>query len=267
MDGGSGIIELVKGAFLINAPYARKECVMSAESQVTRSLSRSAGCLEDRATIFFNRTRTSTLYIPNDSSFRVSEVSRAVSILFNRGQGDPVLQFDSNLIIPTPSETVAKQEHTDKIMVDETPESEPEREETPEPEAIPEKGYSLSMELVEFEDLNYDDEIFGLPEDQNEQTFGQESAKGDNSEVSEEEMTELESTPESRSKAQLQEWLDALKQITFGSQAGDVEAGNQLRQRLAELEQKVFREEAAVSCHFVMRSERGQTGGKSYSRR
>ncbi|KAJ7766907.1 hypothetical protein B0H16DRAFT_1717246 [Mycena metata] len=164
-------------------------------------------------------------------------------------------RFDSNLIVPTPSETVAKQEHTDKITADETPKSEPEREETPEPEPTPEKGYGLSMELVEFEDLNYDDEIFdtpedqqeqilGISEDQDEQTFGQESAKGDNSVVSEEEMPEPESTPESRSRAQLQEWLDALEQITFGSQAGDAEAGNLLRQRLAELEQKVLQEEA-----------------------
>ncbi|KAJ7775010.1 hypothetical protein B0H16DRAFT_1450441 [Mycena metata] len=153
-------------------------------------------------------------------------------------------RFDSNLIVPTPSETVAKQEHTDKITADETPKSEPEREETPEPKPIHEKGYGLSMELVEFKDLNYDDEIFGIPEDQDEQTFGQESAEGDNSEVSEEEMPEPESTPESRSQAQLQEWLDALKQITFGSQARDVEAGNLLRQRLAELKQKVLREEA-----------------------
>ncbi|KAJ7767760.1 hypothetical protein B0H16DRAFT_1453385 [Mycena metata] len=166
-----------------------------------------------------------------------------------------VSRFDSNLIVPTPSETVAKQEHTDKITADETPKSEPEREETPEPEPTPEKGYGLSMELVEFEDLNYDDEIFNTPEDQqeqifgtsedqDEQTFGQESTEGDNSEVSEEEMPEPESTPESRSRAQLQEWLDALEQITFGSQAGDEEAGNQLRQRLAELEQKVLQEEA-----------------------
>ncbi|KAJ7737123.1 hypothetical protein B0H16DRAFT_1466392 [Mycena metata] len=158
-------------------------------------------------------------------------------------------RFDSNLIVPTPSETVAKQEHTDKITADEAPETESEREETPEPEPTPEKGYGLSMELVEFEDLNYDNEIFdtpedqqeqifGLPEDQDEQTFSQESAEGNNSEVSEEEMPEPESTPESRSRAQLQEWLDALEQITFGSQAGDIEAGNQLRQRLAELEQK-----------------------------
>ncbi|KAJ7720023.1 hypothetical protein B0H16DRAFT_1474600 [Mycena metata] len=164
-------------------------------------------------------------------------------------------RFDSNLIVPTPSETVAKQEHTDKITADDTPKSELEREETPKPEPTPEKGYGLSMELVEFEDLNYDDEIFNTPEDQqeqifgtsqdqDEQTFGQESAKGDNSEVSEEEMPEPESTPESRSRAQLQEWLDALEQITFGSQAGDKEAGNQLRQRLAELEQKVLQEEA-----------------------
>ncbi|KAJ7747494.1 hypothetical protein B0H16DRAFT_1554922, partial [Mycena metata] len=164
-------------------------------------------------------------------------------------------RFDSNLIVPTPSETVAKQEHTDKITADDTPKPEPEREETPEPETTPEKGYGLSMELVEFEDLNYDDEIFntpedqqeqifGISEDQDEQTFGQESAEGDNSEVSEEEMPEPESTPESRSRAQLQEWLDALEQITFGSQAGDVEAGNLLRQRLAELEQKVLQEEA-----------------------
>ncbi|KAJ7713501.1 hypothetical protein B0H16DRAFT_1743306 [Mycena metata] len=153
-------------------------------------------------------------------------------------------RFDSNLIVPTPSETVAKQEHIDKITADETPKSEPEREETSEPEPIPEKGYGLSMELVEFENLNYDDKIFGIPEDQDQQPFGQESAEGDNSEVSEEEMTELESTPESRSRAQLQEWLDALEQVTFGSQAGDVEAGNLLRQRLAELEQKVLRKEA-----------------------
>ncbi|KAJ7757879.1 hypothetical protein B0H16DRAFT_1457450 [Mycena metata] len=146
-------------------------------------------------------------------------------------------------------------EHTDKITADETPKSESEREETPEPEPTPEKGYGLSMELVEFEDLNYDDEIFntpedqqeqifGISEDQDEQTFGQESAEGDNSEVSEEEMPEPESTPESRSRAQLQEWLDALEQITFGSQAGDAEAGNLLRQRLTELEQKVLQEEA-----------------------
>ncbi|KAJ7762219.1 hypothetical protein B0H16DRAFT_1455832 [Mycena metata] len=153
-------------------------------------------------------------------------------------------QFDSNLIVPTPSETVAKQEHTDKITADETPESEPERGETPEPEPIPEKGYGLSMELVEFKDLNYDNEIFGIPEDQDEQTFGKESAEGDNSEVSEEEMTELELTPESQSRAQLQEWLDTLEQMTFGNQAGDVEAGNLLRQRLAKLEQKVLQEEA-----------------------
>ncbi|KAJ7726212.1 hypothetical protein B0H16DRAFT_1471469 [Mycena metata] len=118
------------------------------------------------------------------------------------------------------------------------------REETPEPEPMPEKGYGLGMELVEFEDLNYDDKIFGIAEDQDEQPFGQESAEGSNSEVSEEEMLEPESTPESRSRAQLQEWLGALEQITFGSQAGDVEAGNQLRQKLAELEQKVRREEA-----------------------
>ncbi|KAJ7719388.1 hypothetical protein B0H16DRAFT_1606879 [Mycena metata] len=153
------------------------------------------------------------------------------------------------------SEAAAKQEHTDKITADDTPKSEPEREETPEPEPTPEQGYGLSMELVEFEDLNYDnkifdtpedqqEQIFGISEDQDEQTFGQESAKGDNSEVSEEEMPEPESTPESRSRAQLQEWLDALEQITLGSQAGDVEAGNQLRQRLAELEQKVLQEEA-----------------------
>ncbi|KAJ7768994.1 hypothetical protein B0H16DRAFT_1452916 [Mycena metata] len=146
-----------------------------------------------------------------------------------------VSRFDSNLIVPTPSETVAKEEHTDKITADETPKTEPEREETPEPEPTPKKGYGLSMELVKFEDLNYDDEIFDIPEDQQEQifgisedqdkqTFGQELAKGNSSEVSEEEMTELESTPESRSRAQLQEWLDALK--------------------LAELEQKVLREEA-----------------------
>ncbi|KAJ7713477.1 hypothetical protein B0H16DRAFT_1478632 [Mycena metata] len=141
------------------------------------------------------------------------------------------------LIVPMPSETVAKQEHTDRITADETPKSEPEREETPEPEPIPEKGYGLSMK---FEDLDYNNEIFGIPEDQDEQTFGQESAKGDNSEVSEEEMTELESTPESRSKAQFQEWLDALEQITFGSQAGDVEAGNLLRQRLAKLDDRVL---------------------------
>ncbi|KAJ7775349.1 hypothetical protein B0H16DRAFT_1712932 [Mycena metata] len=164
-------------------------------------------------------------------------------------------RFDFNLIVPTPSESVAKQEHTDKKTADETPKSEPEREETPEPKPIPDKGYGLSMELVEFEDLNYDDEIFntpedqqeqifGISEDQDEQTFGQESAKGDNSEVSVEEMPEPKSTPESRSRAQLQEWLDALEQITFSSQAGDVEAGNQLRQRLAELEQKVVQEEA-----------------------
>ncbi|KAJ7773789.1 hypothetical protein B0H16DRAFT_1509989, partial [Mycena metata] len=153
-------------------------------------------------------------------------------------------RFDSNLIVPTPSETVAKQEHIDKITADEAPKSESEREETPEPELTPEKGYGLSMQLVEFEDLNHDNEIFGIPEDQDEQTFGQESAEGDNSKVSEEEMPEFESTPESRSRAQLQEWLDALEQITFGSQAGDVEAGNQLRQRLVELKQKVLQEEA-----------------------
>ncbi|KAJ7743213.1 hypothetical protein B0H16DRAFT_1463851 [Mycena metata] len=129
-------------------------------------------------------------------------------------------------------------------MADETPKSAPEREETPEPEPIPEKGYGLSMDLVEFKDLNHDDKIFGIPEDQGEQTFGQESAEGDNSEVSEEEMPEPESTPESRSRAQLQEWLDALEQITFGSQAGDIETGNQLRQRLDKLEQKVLQEEA-----------------------
>ncbi|KAJ7779836.1 hypothetical protein B0H16DRAFT_1448271 [Mycena metata] len=82
-------------------------------------------------------------------------------------------------------------------MADATPKSEPEREETPEPEPIPEKGYSLSMELVEFKDLNYDDEIFGIPEDQDEQTFCQESAEGDNSEVSEEETAELEGWPNS----------------------------------------------------------------------
>ncbi|KAJ7740329.1 hypothetical protein B0H16DRAFT_1464901 [Mycena metata] len=143
-----------------------------------------------------------------------------------------------------PSESVAKLEHTNKITADKAPKSEPEREETSEPEPTPEKGYSLSMELVEFEDLNYDDEIFGIPEDQDEQTFDQESAEGDNSEVSEEEMPEPESTPASRSRAQLQEWLDALEQITFGSQAGDVEVGNLLRQRLAKLEQKVLRKEA-----------------------
>ncbi|KAJ7698532.1 hypothetical protein B0H16DRAFT_1484398 [Mycena metata] len=56
------------------------------------------------------------------------------------------------------------------------------------------------MQLVEFEDLNYDDEIFSIPEDQDEQTFGQESAKGNNSEVSEEEMMELESTPRVEAK-------------------------------------------------------------------
>ncbi|KAJ7735365.1 hypothetical protein B0H16DRAFT_1467202 [Mycena metata] len=153
------------------------------------------------------------------------------------------------------SETVAKQEHTDKITADETPKSEPEQEETPESKPTPEQGYSLSMELVEFEDLNCDDEIFGtpedqqeqtfsIPEDQDEQTFSQESAEGDNSEVSEEEMLEPESSLKSRSQAQLQEWLNALEQITFGSQAGDIEAGNLLRQRLAELEQKVLQEEA-----------------------
>ncbi|KAJ7702131.1 hypothetical protein B0H16DRAFT_1748309 [Mycena metata] len=97
-------------------------------------------------------------------------------------------------IVPTPSETVAKQEHTDKITADKAPKSEPEREETPEPEPIPEKGYGLSMELVEFEDLNYNDEIFGIPEDQDEQTSGQETVEGDNPEVSEEEMPEPEST-------------------------------------------------------------------------
>ncbi|KAJ7038922.1 hypothetical protein C8F04DRAFT_1179258 [Mycena alexandri] len=147
-------------------------------------------------------------------------------------------QINTDLIVPTPSESVATQEHTDKITADETPKSEPEREETPEPESIPEKGYGLSMEL------DYDDEIFSIPEDQQEQTFGQESAEDDNSEVSEEEMPEQESALESQSKAQLQEWLDALEQITFGSEAGDVEASNQLRQRLAELEQKVLQEEA-----------------------
>ncbi|KAJ7039472.1 hypothetical protein C8F04DRAFT_1254746 [Mycena alexandri] len=153
-------------------------------------------------------------------------------------------QINTDLIVPTPSESVATQEHTDKITADETPKSEPEREETPEPESIPEKGYGLSMELVEFGELDYDDEIFSIPEDQQEQTFGQESAEDDNSEVSEEEMPEQELTPESQSQAQLQEWLNALEQITFGSQAGDVEASNQLRQRLAELEQKVLQEEA-----------------------
>ncbi|KAJ7765236.1 hypothetical protein B0H16DRAFT_1717787 [Mycena metata] len=98
------------------------------------------------------------------------------------------------------------------------------------------------MKLVEFKDLNYDDEIFGIPKDQEEQTFDQESAEGDNSEVSEDEMTELERAHDSRS--QLQQWLDVLEQVTFGSQAGDVEAGNLLRQSLAELEQKALREEA-----------------------
>ena len=33
LDGGNGIVELVKGAFSINAPYARKVCVMGAKSQ------------------------------------------------------------------------------------------------------------------------------------------------------------------------------------------------------------------------------------------
>ncbi|KAJ7042192.1 hypothetical protein C8F04DRAFT_1176365 [Mycena alexandri] len=61
--------------------------------------------------------------------------------------------------------------------------------------------------------------------------------------VSEVEMPEPESTPESQSKAQLQELLDALERITFGSQAGDVEAGNQLRLRLAELEQMALSRE------------------------
>ncbi|KAJ7711075.1 hypothetical protein B0H16DRAFT_1480625 [Mycena metata] len=108
-----------------------------------------------------------------------------------------------------------------------------EPEETSEPEPIPEKGYGLSMELVEFEDLNSDDEIFGIPEDQDKQPFGQEST-----------------TPKSwkrrcqRSSQPPREWLDTLKQITFSSQAGDIEAGNLLRQRLAKLEQKVLREEA-----------------------
>lgn len=160
-------------------------------------------------------------------------------------------RFDSNLIVPTPSESVAKQEHTDKITADEpsegsdvAPKTESDQGEIPESEPTPDKGYGLSLELVEFDELNYDEEIFGIPEDQHEQTFGQEYAEGDDSEVSEEEMTELESTPESRSRAQLQTWLDALEQVTFGSQAGDVEAGNLLRQRLAELEQKVLREEA-----------------------
>ncbi|KAJ7735371.1 hypothetical protein B0H16DRAFT_1467207 [Mycena metata] len=136
--------------------------------------------------------------------------------------------------------SVAKQEHTDKITVDEAPETESEWEETLESEPIPEKGYGLSMELVGFEDLNYNNEIFGIPEDQEEQTFGQESVEGNNSEVSEEEITELKSTLESPIKAQLQEWLDTLEQITFGSQAGDTEVGNLLRQRLAKLEQKVL---------------------------
>ncbi|KAJ7725443.1 hypothetical protein B0H16DRAFT_1471826 [Mycena metata] len=152
-------------------------------------------------------------------------------------------RFDSNLIVPTPSESVAKQEHTHKMMAHKAPKTELERGRPPEPEPIPEKGYGLSMELVKFEDLDYDNEIFSIPADQDERTFSQKSAKGDNSEISEEEMTKLESTPESQSRAQLQEWLDALEQITLASQTGDIEAGKLLRQRLTELEQKVLREE------------------------
>ncbi|KAJ7736296.1 hypothetical protein B0H16DRAFT_1730881 [Mycena metata] len=56
----------------------------------------------------------------------------------------------------TPNAT--RQEHTDKITAHEAPKSEPKRAETPEPEPIPEKGYSLSVELVEFEDLNCEDD-------------------------------------------------------------------------------------------------------------
>ncbi|KAJ7714425.1 hypothetical protein B0H16DRAFT_1477995 [Mycena metata] len=143
-------------------------------------------------------------------------------------------RFDSNLIVPTPSEAVAKQEHPDKITADETPKSEPEREETPEPEPTPEKGYGLSMELVEFEDLNYDDEIFDTPEDQQEQIF---SIPEDQDEQ------QLKATTSKCQKKRCRS-LSQPPRITFGSQAGDVEAGNQLRQRLAELEQKVLQEEA-----------------------